>query len=158
MRVGTRAEPGLGLGFPLPRRSAPVPTPGRRVRLTLQNDLLERLPLQPVPAPQLFRDVALPAGKVCCAEARRHADRCPGASRPLLSRADTGGCRLQRAASDGRTGAGRRNLTSTYRAPQRLSGMIFRSLPEVILDKTGRPASLRDVVTSSPEASRVALK
>lgn len=104
--------------------------PGPRARLTLQDDLLERLPLQPVPAPQFLRDVALPAGKVCGAEARRHAERCPGASRPPI-RADTGDCRLRRAASGGRTGAGRRNLTSTHRAPLRLAGMIFRSLKEM---------------------------
>lgn len=118
-----RAEPGFCLGFPLPRR-VPLPAPGPRVRLTLQNDLLERLPLQSVPAPQFFRDVTLPAGKVCGAEGRRHAERFPGASgRPL--RADTGGCRLQRAASHERTEAGCRNLTSSHRAPLRLSGRIF---------------------------------
>lgn len=111
-------------------RAALLPAPGPRARLTLQDDLLERLPLQPVPAPQFLRDVALPAGKVCGAEARRHAERCPGASRPPI-RADTGDCRLRRAASGGRTGAGRRNLTSTHRAPLRLAGMIFRSLKEM---------------------------
>lgn len=110
-------------GVPAATR-VPLPAPGPRVRLTLQNDLLERLPLQSVPAPQFLRDVTLPAGKVCGAEGRRHAERFPGASgRPL--RADTGGCRLQRAASHERTEAGCRNLTSSHRAPLRLSGRIF---------------------------------
>lgn len=84
-------------------RAAPLPAPGPRARLTLQDDLLERLPLQPVPAPQFLRDVALPAGKVSGAEARRHAERCPGASRPPI-RAATGNRGLRRAAGGGRRG------------------------------------------------------
>lgn len=63
------------------------PSPGARPPLTLQDDLLKRLPLQPVPAPQLLRDVALPAGEVGGAETRRHIARCPG----RLSIADPSG-------------------------------------------------------------------
>lgn len=154
-----RAEPEFCPGFLL-RRRVPLPTPGPRVLLTLQNDLLERLPLQPVPAPQFLRNVALPAGKVCGAEARRHAECCPGASGWPI-RADTQDCRLQRAASREPTEAGLRNLTSPHRAPLRLSGMIFRCLPEIMLEKAGRPASLPDVVgraQARPETSWDALK
>lgn len=130
-----RAEP----GFSLPRR-VPLPAPGPRVPLTLQNDLLERLPLQSVPAPQFLRDVTLPAGKVCGAQARRHAERCPGASgRPI--RADTGG--LQAAACC-QPPANRSRPPEPHLPTQgtrRRSGKIFRSLPEIILEKAGRPAS-----------------
>lgn len=146
-RRGRHAR-GRGRGPARVPAAAPLhsPAPGRRVRLTLQNDLLERLSLQPVATPQFLRDVALPAGKVCGAEARRHAQRCPGASRPPPIRADTGSRGPQRAASRGRTGAARRTLTSTHRTPLRLSGMIFRSLTEIILEEAGRPASLPEVV------------
>lgn len=77
-----------GLGDPLPprfpplsepegRRKAPLGLgraggPRRRSPLTLPDDLLEGLPLQPVPPPQLRRDVPLPRGETGGAQPRRH--------------------------------------------------------------------------------------
>lgn len=150
---------GFCLGFSLPRR-VPLPAPGPRVRLTLQNDLLERLPLQSVPAPQFLRDVTLPAGKVCGAEARRHAECCPGASgRPI--RADTGaaGCSVPRAASEQKPAAGTSLPVTGHPGgyPGRLSGLSDgNDLGE------GRKVRLvvrrRRLRASSPETSRDALK
>lgn len=116
------------------------PAPGARPPLTLQNDLLERLPLQPVPAPQLLRDVALPAGEVGRAETRRHGARGPGASAPPI-RAGTGGRGPQHEATRGRGKAGSPTLTSTSRPPPAPSGMVFRLLSEIVWARTGRPAS-----------------
>lgn len=95
-----RAAPGA-------RPPVPVGAPGASARspLTLQDDLFERLPLQPVPAPQLLRDVALPAGEVGGAETRRHVARCPGASAPPIQ-AGTGGHEPQHEATSGRRKAG----------------------------------------------------
>lgn len=96
---GAREAPGSAWGScwrpRVPRRGPPArprgpPALRARPPLTLQDDLLERLPLQPVPAPQLLRDVALPTREDGSAEARRHVACCPGASAPLI-RAQTGG-------------------------------------------------------------------
>lgn len=64
-----------------------------------------------------------------------------GRSAPTLGAA---GCSVLQATSEQMPAAG--TLTSSHRAPLRLSGRIFRSLPEIILEKAGRPASLPDVV------------
>lgn len=66
--------------------SAPPGEPCRRGPLTLPDDLLEGLPLQPVPPPQLRRDVPLPWGETGSAQPRRHlrgeAGRGSGGERP----------------------------------------------------------------------------
>lgn len=62
-------------------------------------------------------------------------------SAPTLGAA---GCSVLQAASEQMPAAG--TLSPSLRAPLRLSGMIFRSLPEITLEKAGRPASLPDVV------------
>lgn len=74
---GSRRRPAWGCGARPPAARARPP-------LTLQDDLFECLPLQPVPPPQLLRNVALPAGEIGGAEARRHFARCPGALAPPI--------------------------------------------------------------------------
>lgn len=128
------------------RRSASasrrLPGPARPP-LTLQDDLFERLPLQPVPPPQLLRNVALPAGEVGGAEARRHFARCPGASAPR-TRAGAGGRGPQHAAPGGRGKAGCPELASTHRPSPGPSGTVFRLPPEMAWVRAGRPASSPD--------------
>lgn len=108
-------------------RPVDPPASGARPPLTLQDDLLERLALQPVPAPQFLRDVALPAGEIGRAETRRHGARGPGAS-ALPIRAGTGGRGPQHEATRGRGKAGSPTLTSTSRPPPAPSGMVCMSM------------------------------
>lgn len=111
---GARAAPGAR---PLASAGAPrascsargPPAPGARPPLTLQDDLFERLPLQPVPAPQLLRDVALPAGEVGGAETRRHGARGLGAQRRRSERGLGAAARTMRRPA----GAGRRQPHSS---------------------------------------------
>lgn len=56
--------------------------PGPRRPLTLRDDLLEGLALQPVPPPQLGRDVPLPGGEAGGAQPRRHLRGAQGAAAP----------------------------------------------------------------------------
>lgn len=92
--------------------------------------------------------MTLPAGKVCGAEGRRHAERFPGASGQPI-RADSGGCRLQAAACC-KPRANRSRLPEPHLlsqgTPEAIREDFFRSLPEIILEKAGRPASLPEVV------------
>lgn len=98
--IGSRWRRKCPRGACLPARSREASPP-----LTLQDDLFERLPLQPVPAPQLLRDVALPAGEVGGSETRRHVACCPGASAPPI-RAGAGSRGPQHEATGGRGKAG----------------------------------------------------
>lgn len=139
-----RCEKGWGAGAargsaPGSRRCPACFCPTARQLLTLQDDLFERLPLQPVPPPQLLRDVALPAGEVGGAEARRHVARCPGALAPPI-RAEAGGRGPQHEAIGGR-GPAASTLSSKHRPPPRPSRTAFRLPPEMTFVRTGRPAS-----------------
>lgn len=118
----------------------PLHGPSSRPPLTLQDDLFERLPLQPVPAPQLLRDVALPAGEVGGAEGRRHGARCPAPQRRGSERGLAAAARSMRRPA----GAGRRAgapLTYSSRPPPPPPGTVFRLLSEMVLARAGRPAS-----------------
>jgi hypothetical protein len=143
---------GLGARPPVPfsaprafaRPARPTPRPARAL-LTLQDDLLERLPLQAVPAPQLLCNVALPAGEIGSAETRRHVDRCPGAL-VLRIRPEDESRRLQHEATNWREKASSSRTHLHAQATPRPPQTGFRLPPEMILVMAGRPASLPDVV------------
>lgn len=118
----------------------------RRAPLTLGDDLLESLALQPVPPPQLLRDVPLPGGEPGGAQPRRHLRGRLG--RSGLGQAD----RAARGGSERRRERGEAGGGSPLRARARPGPAAAPPHPPWRRATSGALASVRRTATATQAA------